>query len=122
MLRLAASRAASVSGWRAIFGTSAAAGAPVAAQRGGMAAEAPRLPVPPFTAETAEQKVQLAEDAWNSCNPEKVSKGYTVGALSARTARAMSGQEVSCRLSLYYAVLRRSSCAFQIRTGATAAR
>ncbi len=37
-----------------------------------------RKPIPPFTLETAIQKVQAAEDAWNSCNPEKVSRAYTV--------------------------------------------
>jgi nuclear transport factor 2 (NTF2) superfamily protein len=36
-----------------------------------------RPPVPPFTAETAAQKVRLAEDAWNSRSPEAVSLGYT---------------------------------------------
>lgn len=35
-----------------------------------------RPPLPPFTAESAAQKVRLAEDAWNSRNPEKVSLGY----------------------------------------------
>ena len=34
-------------------------------------------PYPPFTAETAVQKVQLAEDAWNTRNPEKVALAYT---------------------------------------------
>ncbi|PIQ16370.1 MAG: DUF4440 domain-containing protein [Flavobacteriales bacterium CG18_big_fil_WC_8_21_14_2_50_32_9] len=34
-------------------------------------------PLPPFTVETAKQKIQLAEDAWNSKNPEKVSLAYT---------------------------------------------
>ncbi|MEM7548939.1 MAG: nuclear transport factor 2 family protein [Bacteroidota bacterium] len=34
-------------------------------------------PFPPFNKETATQKVQLAEDAWNSQNPEKVSLAYT---------------------------------------------
>ncbi|MGN7821511.1 DUF1348 family protein [Chitinophaga sp. 22536] len=37
-----------------------------------------RPPFPPFTHETALQKVQMAEDAWNSRNPEKVSKAYTI--------------------------------------------
>jgi len=37
-----------------------------------------RLPLPPFTLETALQKVQAAEDAWNSRNPEKVSLAYTI--------------------------------------------
>ena len=34
-------------------------------------------PLPPFTVETAKQKIQLAEDAWNSKTPEKVSLAYT---------------------------------------------
>lgn len=37
-----------------------------------------RLPLPPFTEETAKQKIQLAEDAWNSKDPERVSKAYTI--------------------------------------------
>lgn len=36
-----------------------------------------RPPVPPFTKETAIQKVQGAEDAWNSRDPERVALGYT---------------------------------------------
>jgi nuclear transport factor 2 (NTF2) superfamily protein len=36
-----------------------------------------RPPVPPFTAATAAQKVQAAEDAWNSRDPERVSLAYT---------------------------------------------
>jgi nuclear transport factor 2 (NTF2) superfamily protein len=38
---------------------------------------AKRLPVPPFTLETALQKVQAAEDAWNTKDPEKVCLAYT---------------------------------------------
>ena len=37
-----------------------------------------RPPLPPFSQETAIQKVRLAEDAWNSRDPEKVSLAYTV--------------------------------------------
>ena len=37
-----------------------------------------KLPVPPFNLETATQKVQMAEDAWNAKNPEKVSLAYTI--------------------------------------------
>jgi nuclear transport factor 2 (NTF2) superfamily protein len=37
-----------------------------------------KLPLPPFTLETATQKVQLAEDAWNSMDPERVSLAYTI--------------------------------------------
>jgi nuclear transport factor 2 (NTF2) superfamily protein len=36
-----------------------------------------RPPVPPFTEETARQKVQAAEDAWNTCDPERVAAAYT---------------------------------------------
>ena len=36
-----------------------------------------KSPVPPFTKDTAIQKVRLAEDAWNSRDPERVSLVYT---------------------------------------------
>jgi uncharacterized protein len=36
-----------------------------------------RPPVPPFTRASAMQKVQAAEDAWNSRDPERVALGYT---------------------------------------------
>lgn len=36
-----------------------------------------RPPVPPFTDETAKQKVRLAEDGWNSRDPAKVALAYT---------------------------------------------
>lgn len=36
-----------------------------------------RPPLPPFTLETATQKVRAAEDAWNSRDPEKVSRAYS---------------------------------------------
>ena len=35
-------------------------------------------PFPPFTLETAKQKVRMAEDGWNSRDPEKVALAYTV--------------------------------------------
>lgn len=37
-----------------------------------------RYPLPPFTHQTALEKVQLAEDAWNSQDPERVAKAYTI--------------------------------------------
>lgn len=37
-----------------------------------------RPPLPPFTRETAMLKVRLAEDAWNSRNPDAVSKAYSL--------------------------------------------
>jgi nuclear transport factor 2 (NTF2) superfamily protein len=36
-----------------------------------------RPPLPPFTAQTAAQKVQAAEDAWNSRDPERVALAYS---------------------------------------------
>ncbi|MRX66694.1 hypothetical protein SAMN06265349_102607 [Flavobacterium resistens] len=40
--------------------------------------EPQRHPLPPFTMETALQKVQIAEDAWNTKDPEKVALAYTI--------------------------------------------
>ncbi len=37
----------------------------------------PRPPFPPFTRETAMQKIRAAEDAWNSRDPKRVSLAYT---------------------------------------------
>lgn len=42
-----------------------------------MTQEAPRPPLPPFTRETAIEKVRLAEDGWNGRNPAKVALAYT---------------------------------------------
>ena len=36
-----------------------------------------RPPLPPFTSETAARKARLAEDAWNTRDPEHVSLAYT---------------------------------------------
>src|SRR6266545_4032683 len=53
----------------------------------------PRPPLPTFTEETARKKVQAAEDAWNSRDPERVSLAYTEDTLPVRTAR---GEEAVC--------------------------
>jgi hypothetical protein len=37
----------------------------------------PASPFPPFTEETARQKIQAAEDAWNSRDPERAALAYT---------------------------------------------
>jgi nuclear transport factor 2 (NTF2) superfamily protein len=42
---------------------------------------ADRPPLPPFTLETARQKVQAAEDAWNTRDPERVAAAYTVDSM-----------------------------------------
>lgn len=36
-----------------------------------------KYPLPPFTEETAKQKIQAAEDAWNSKNPAKIALAYS---------------------------------------------
>lgn len=40
--------------------------------------EEKRFPIPPFTMETALEKVQIAESAWNTKDPEKVCLAYTI--------------------------------------------
>ncbi|TDW47801.1 hypothetical protein EV144_10486 [Flavobacterium sp. 270] len=37
-----------------------------------------KFPLPPFTLETALEKIQLAEDGWNSRDPERVAQAYTI--------------------------------------------
>ena len=43
-----------------------------------MTSDSPRPPLPPFTREDAIKKVRLAEDAWNSRDPQRVSLAYTI--------------------------------------------
>jgi len=43
-----------------------------------MNTEAPRHPLPPFTEDSAREKVRLAEDGWNSRDPAKVALAYTL--------------------------------------------
>jgi len=50
-------------------------------------------PRPPFTRESAAQKVRLAEDAWNSTDPERVSLAYTVDSAWRNRAEFVSGRE-----------------------------
>jgi len=50
-------------------------------------------PVPPFTRDTAVQKVRLAEDAWNSRNPEKVALAYTQESRWRNRAEFVNGRQ-----------------------------
>ncbi|HSS08207.1 MAG TPA: DUF1348 family protein, partial [Rhodanobacteraceae bacterium] len=52
-----------------------------------------RPPVPPFTRETAIQKVRMAEDAWNTRDPERVSRAYTIDSRWRNRAEFFSGRE-----------------------------
>jgi uncharacterized protein len=55
--------------------------------------ENPRPPFPPFDAETAAQKVRMAEDAWNTRNPERVSLAYTSDSVWRNREEFLSGRE-----------------------------
>jgi len=46
-------------------------------QRGRSLGTADRPPLPPFIADTAAQKVRMAEDAWNTSDPARVALAYT---------------------------------------------
>ncbi len=50
-------------------------------------------PFPPFTQETAAQKVRMAEDAWNSRDPETVSLAYTVDSVWRNRSEFLTGRE-----------------------------
>lgn len=52
-----------------------------------------RYPIPPFNMESALQKVQAAEDAWNSKNPEKVSLAYTIDTEWRNRTEFINGRE-----------------------------
>jgi len=51
-----------------------------------------RPPLPPFTQDTAVQKVRMAEDAWNTRDPERVSKAYTVDSAWRNRAEFLAGR------------------------------
>lgn len=55
--------------------------------------ENPRPPFPPFTLETAMQKARMAEDAWNSRDPVKVSLAYTPDCVWRNRSEFLSGRE-----------------------------
>ena len=52
-----------------------------------------RPPVPPFTSETAAQKVQAAEDAWNTRDPVRVAGAYTVDSVWRNRDTFVTGRE-----------------------------
>jgi uncharacterized protein (TIGR02246 family) len=52
-----------------------------------------RPPVPPFTEETARQKVQAAEDAWNTRDPEKVAGAYTADSVWRNRDQFVAGRD-----------------------------
>lgn len=52
-----------------------------------------RPPLPPFDKESAKQKIRLAEDAWNSRDPEKVSMAYTPDSVWRNRNEFFSGRD-----------------------------
>jgi nuclear transport factor 2 (NTF2) superfamily protein len=52
-----------------------------------------RPPVPPFNLETARKKVQAAEDAWNTREPERVAQAYTVDTVWRNRSEFLRGRE-----------------------------
>ncbi len=50
-------------------------------------------PLPPFTFETATEKVRLAEDGWNSRDPAKVALAYTVDSRWRNRSEFINGRE-----------------------------
>jgi uncharacterized protein len=56
--------------------------------------EAPRPPLPPFVSTAAAmQKVRLAEDAWNSRDPERIALAYTKDSVWRNRSEFLSGRE-----------------------------
>ena len=51
-----------------------------------------RPPLPPFSAETAAQKARMAEDAWNSRDPQRVALAYTPDSVWRNRAEFISGR------------------------------
>ena len=58
-----------------------------------MEAKQRRPPFPPFDRDSAIQKVRLAEDAWNTRDPERVSLAYTVDSVWRNRAEFVTGRE-----------------------------
>ena len=54
---------------------------------------APRPPLPPFDPDTAARKVRLAEDAWNTRDPERVAGAYTVDSRWRNRAEFFHGRD-----------------------------
>jgi uncharacterized protein len=56
-------------------------------------AESRRPPVPPFDREAATRKVRLAEDAWNTRDPNRVSMGYTTDSAWRNRSEFLTGRD-----------------------------
>lgn len=52
-----------------------------------------KSPVPPFDSQSAAQKVRIAEDAWNTRHPERVSQAYSLNTVWRNRSNFISGRE-----------------------------
>ena len=52
-----------------------------------------RPPFPPFDEDSARQKVRAAEDAWNTCDPERVAQAYTLDSVWRNRDQHVNGRE-----------------------------
>jgi uncharacterized protein len=57
-----------------------------------MSSDNPRPPLPPFDLDSALKKVRLAEDAWNTRDPEKVSLAYSANSIWRNRSEFLSGR------------------------------
>jgi len=55
--------------------------------------EQPRPPLPPFDTDSAVRKVRMAEDAWNTRDPQRVSLAYTVDSVWRNRSEFLTGRE-----------------------------
>lgn len=55
--------------------------------------EQPRPPLPPFTMDSAIQKVRMAEDAWNTRDPERVSLAYSADSIWRNRSEFLVGRD-----------------------------
>ena len=63
------------------------------------------MPVPPFSHADAVQKVRMAENAWNTCDPEKVALAYTADTRWRNRSEFLNGRdEVQAFLARKWAV------------------
>lgn len=60
--------------------------------------EQPRAPLPPFTMESAIQKVRMAEDVWNTRDPERVSLAYSADSIWRNRSQFLTGRKAIVQL------------------------
>ncbi len=60
--------------------------------------EVPRPPLPPFNADSAKTKVRMAEDAWNTRDPQRVSLAYTHDSVWRNRVEFLQGREAIVEL------------------------